>query len=377
MRKRKNMPIWRLIWVILTLATSAIFADGCARAASRIKDIVNIENVRENQLVGYGLVVGLKGTGDSLRNAPFTQQSLAAMLERLGVNIRNVNLNTKNVAAVSVTATLPAFSRKGGRVDVQVSALGDSESLQGGTLLVTPMVGLDGEVYAVAQGQVAIGGFSARGAAESIERGVSSSGRIANGGIVEREIAFDLRDMPVVNLSLKNPDFTTAQRIASAINGAKGAGTAAVTDPSTVQLKVPGNSNIVALMSDIEQLPVAVDQPARVVINEGTGVIVMGADVKISRVAIAQGNLTVRISEAPQVSQPNALSSTGETVTVPRTQVQVDDGANKRLAVLNSGVSLQDLVDGLNALGVGPRDMISILQSLKAAGALQADLEVM
>ncbi len=371
------MPTWRNIWVVLALAGTAFFAQQPAQAASRIKDIVNIENVRENQLVGYGLVVGLKGTGDSLRNAPFTQQSLAAMLERLGVNIRNVNLNTKNVAAVSVTATLPAFSRKGGRVDVQVSALGDSESLQGGTLLVTPMVGLDGEVYAVAQGQVAIGGFSARGAAESIERGVSSSGRIANGGIVEREIAFDLRDMPVVNLSLKNPDFTTAQRIAAAINSAKGAGIAAVTDPSTVQLKVPENSSIVALMSDVEQLPVAVDQSARVVINESTGVIVMGADVKISRVAIAQGNLTVRITETPQVSQPNALSNTGETQVVPRTQVQVDDSSSKRLAVLNSGVSLQDLVDGLNALGVGPRDMIAILQSLKAAGALQAELEVM
>jgi flagellar P-ring protein FlgI len=371
------MPIGRNIWVVMTVMGAAIFAEGGAMAASRIKDIVNIENVRENQLVGYGLVVGLKGTGDSLRNAPFTQQSLAAMLERLGVNIRNVNLNTKNVAAVTVTTTLPAFSRKGGHVDVQVSTLGDAESLQGGTLLVTPMVGLDGEVYAVAQGQVAIGGFSARGAAESIERGVSSSGRIANGGIVEREIAFDLRDMPTVNLSLKNPDFTTAQRIAAAINGAKGAGVAAVSDPSTVKVNVPAGSNIVALMSDVEQLPIAVDQPARVVINESTGVIVMGSDVKISRVAIAQGNLTVRISELPQVSQPNALSNTGETVTVPRTQVQIDDGANKRLAVLNSGVSLQDLVDGLNALGVGPRDMIAILQSLKAAGALQAELEVM
>ncbi len=371
------MPIWRKIWVVITVFGAAIFAGGGAYAASRIKDIVNIENVRENQLVGYGLVVGLKGTGDSLRNAPFTQQSLAAMLERLGVNIRNVNLNTKNVAAVSVTTTLPAFSRKGGHVDVQVSALGDAESLQGGTLLVTPLVGLDGEVYAVAQGQVAIGGFSARGAAESIERGVSSSGRIANGGIVEREIAFDLRDMPTLNLSLKNPDFTTAQRIAAAINGAKGAGVAEVSDPSTVKINVPSNSNIVSLMSDVESLPVAVDQPARVVINESTGVIVMGSDVKISRVAIAQGNLTVRISESPQVSQPNALSNTGETVTVPRTQVQVDDSSSKRLAVLNSGVSLQDLVDGLNALGVGPRDMIAILQSLKAAGALQAELDVM
>jgi flagellar P-ring protein FlgI len=370
------MPTWRNIWVGIATVCAAVFAVQ-AQGASRIKDIVNIENVRDNQLVGYGLVVGLKGTGDSLRNAPFTQQSLAAMLERLGVNIRNVNLNTKNVAAVTVTATLPAFSRKGGRVDVQVSALGDAESLQGGTLLVTPMVGLDGDVYAVAQGQVAIGGFSARGAAESIERGVSSSGRIANGAIVEREVAFDLRDMSEVNLSLKNPDFTTAQRIAAAINGAKGKGVASVTDPSTVKLAIPASSNVVALMSEVESLPIAVDQAARVVINESTGVIVMGSDVKVSRVAIAQGNLTIRVTETPQVSQPNALSNTGDTVTVPRTQVQVDDGANRRLATLNSGVSLQDLVDGLNSLGVGPRDMIAILQSLKAAGALQAELEVM
>jgi flagellar P-ring protein FlgI len=370
------MPGSWMMRVVLALMATAIFAAQ-AHSASRIKDIVDVENVRENQLIGYGLVVGLKGTGDSMRNAPFTQQSLAAMLERLGVNIRSLNLNTKNVAAVTVTATLPAFARKGGRVDVQVSALGDAESLQGGTLLVTPLVGLDGEVHAVAQGQVAIGGFSAQGAAESVERGVSSAGRIANGGIVERETGFDLRRMPSVNLSLRNPDFTTAQRIAAAINSRKGAGVASVLDPNTVQLKVPEGNDVVALMSEIEQLPVTVDQQARVIINEGTGVIVMGADVKISRVAIAQGNLTIRITETPQVSQPNALSNTGQTTTVPRTEVQVDDGADRKLTVLGGGVSLQDLVDGLNALGVGPRDMIAILQALKAAGALQAELEVM
>jgi flagellar P-ring protein FlgI len=375
-RKRQNMPVWLVKWVVLVVAASAVFA-GPAAAASRIKDIVDVENVRDNQLIGYGLVVGLKGTGDSLRNAPFTQQSLAAMLERLGVNIRNLNLNTKNVAAVTVTATLPAFSRKGARVDVQVSALGDAESLQGGTLLVTPLVGLDGDVHAVAQGQVAIGGFSAKGAAESIERGVSSAGRIANGAIVEREIAFDLRSMDSVNLSLRNPDFTTAQRIAAAINGKKGDGIATVLDPNTVKVSVGGSRDIVAMMSEIEQLPIAVDQTARVIVNESSGVIVMGSDVKVSKVAIAQGNLTIRITEQPQVSQPNALSNAGQTTTVPRTEVQVDDGKDRKLTMLDSGVSLQDLVDGLNALGVGPRDMISILQALKAAGALQADLEVM
>ncbi len=375
------MPRTGIKATLKMLTLVALFAGWgqSLQAASRIKDIVSIENVRDNQLIGYGLVVGLKGTGDSLRNAPFTQQSLAAMLERLGVNIRNVNLNTKNVAAVSVTATLPAFARKGSRFDIQVSALGDADSLQGGTLLVTPMLGLDGDIYGVAQGQVAVGGFSARGQAESIERGVSSSGRIANGAIVEREVVFDFAGQPSINLALKNPDFTTAQRIASAINGAKGAGTANVLDPTTVKLNVPQGyaGNIISMMTEVEQLPIAVDQSAKVIINESSGVIVMGADVKVSRVAIAQGNLTIRISEAPQVSQPNAFSNTGTTQVVPRTNVQVDNSDSKRLAILQSGVSLQDLVNGLNALGVGPRDMISILQALKSAGALQADLQVM
>jgi flagellar P-ring protein precursor FlgI len=360
--------------VLLCSAISAALAPQ-AYAASRIKDIVNIETVRENQLIGYGLVVGLKGTGDTLRRSPFTQQSLAAMLERLGVNIRSVNLNTENVAAVSVTANLPPFARKGSRIDVTVSALGDAENLQGGTLLVTPLIGLDGEVYAVAQGNVAVSGFNVRGQAESVSRGVTTSGRIGNGAIVEREVAFDLASQNALHLSLKNPDFTTATRIASAINQSQGRDTAKVLDPSTVQVASRTN-NIVQLLTDIEQLPVAVDQPARVVIDESSGTIVMGSDVKVSRVAIAQGNLTIRVTETAQVSQPNAFSRGGETAVVPRTSVQIDDSGGNKLAVLNAGVSLQDLVNGLNALGVGPRDMITILQALKAAGALQAELEV-
>jgi flagellar P-ring protein FlgI len=372
-----KLPFSQLI-TLAVLAALAVFAGSPAHAASRIKDIVDIENVRENQLIGYGLVVGLKGTGDSLRNAPFTQQSLQAMLERLGVNIRNVNMNTANVAAVTVTATLPPFARRGSRIDITISALGDADNLQGGTLLVTPLVGLDGEVYAVAQGPVAVSGFNARGAAESVSRGVTTSGRIANGALIEREIPFTLAKETSLRLALRNPDLTTANRVAAAINGSKGAGTAAVEDPTTVRLRLPSgyDGDIVRLMSEVELLPVAVDQPAKVVIDEASGIIVMGADVKISRVAIAQGNLTVRITETPQVSQPNALSQTGQTEVVPRTQVEVDDSAGKRLALLNPGVSLQDLVDGLNALGVGPRDMIAILQAMKAAGALQAELEV-
>lgn len=360
--------------------STAIFATSCApsQAASRIKDIVNFENVRENQLVGYGLVVGLKGTGDSLRNAPFTQQALQAMLERLGINIRSSTLNTANVAAVSVIATLPPFASKGSRIDVQIAAMGDADNLQGGTLLVTPLVGLDGEVYAVAQGNVAVSGFSARGQAESVSRGVTTSARISGGAIVEREIPFELAQMQTMKLALKNPDFTTALRIATVINDSKHGKVANVLDPSTVQVSLPEgfSGGMVQMVSDIEQLPVSVDQPARVAIDEASGTIVIGADVKISKVAIAQGNLTIRISETPQVSQPSPFSQTGQTQAVPRTNVDVDEGNKKRLAVLNAGVSLQDLVDGLNSLGVGPRDLITILQALRAAGALQAEVEV-
>jgi flagellar P-ring protein FlgI len=350
-----------------------------AVAASRIKDIVDFENVRENQLIGYGLVVGLKGTGDSLRNAPFTQQSLQAMLERLGVNIRSAaNLNTANVAAVSVTATLPAYSRKGSRIDVQISALGDATNLQGGTLLVTPLVGLDGEVYAVAQGPVAVSGFEAKGAASRVSRGVTTAARISSGAIVEREIDFQLAEMRDANLALRNPDFTTARRIATAINQAGGARIASATDPSTVRVVLPDGfpGTMVDLMTGIEQLSVTPDQPAKVVIDEASGIIVMGSEVKVSKVAIAQGNLTIRITETPQVSQPAPFSEGGETKVVPRTDVEVDDSSGKRLAVLQAGVSLQELVDGMNALGVGPRDLISILQALRAAGALQAEIEV-
>ena len=366
--------------VLRIIAGWAVFAAlaAPAEAASRIKDIVDVEHVRENQLIGYGLVVGLKGTGDRLRNAPFTEQSLQGMLERLGVNIRGTNLRTENVAAVSVTATLPPFSRKGSRIDVQISALGDATSLQGGTLLVTPLVGLDGEVYAVAQGSVAVSGYEARGAAASVSRGVTTSARIASGGIVEREIDFQLAAMHDIKLALKNPDFTTAQRIVTTINQAVGTSAATTLDPATVQLSLPQGyrGGMVGLLTAIERLPVMVDQPARIVVDEASGTVVMGADVKVSKVAIAQGNLTIRVTETPQVSQPSAFSNAGDTAVVPRTSVEVDDGSGRKLAVLDSAVSLQDLVDGLNSLGVSPRDLITILQSLKAAGALQADVEV-
>jgi flagellar P-ring protein precursor FlgI len=364
---------------VLLAVLAALFcclAPAAAEAQSRIKDIAEFEGVRDNMLIGYGLVVGLNGTGDSLRNAPFTRQSLEAMLERLGVNTRNSNLNTKNVAAVMVTANLPAFSRQGTRIDVAVSALGDADSLLGGTLLVTPLLGADGEVYAVAQGPAAVGGFSAKGDAASVTKGVPTSARIPNGAIVEREVGFELANLEVARLSLRNPDFTTARRVAGAINRYAGGLAARALDPATVVVRPPAGRGMVEFLTDIEQLPVEPDQIARVVINEQSGVIVMGAGVRVDEVAIAQGNLTIRVTETPQVSQPNAFSNTGQTTVVPRTDVQVDEDGENKMIVLRKGVSLQDLVDGLNALGVGPRDLIAILQNIKAAGALQAEIMV-
>ena len=360
-------------WLALATALHAIPAD----ATSRIKDLANIEGVRQNQLVGYGLVVGLNGTGDTLNNIPFTKQSLQAMLERMGVNIRGATIRTGNVAAVMVTGNLPPFGTQGTRMDVTVSSLGDAKNLQGGTLLVTPLLGADGNVYAVAQGSVAIGGFQAEGEAAKIVRGVPTVGRIANGAIIEREIEFALNRLPNVRLALRNADFTTAKRIASAVNDYLGAKSAEPIDPSTVQLSIPPEfkGNVVAFLTEIEQLQVEPDLAAKIVIDERSGIIVMGRDVRVATVAVAQGNLTVTISESPQVSQPNPLSR-GRTVVTPNSRVGVtEDG--KKFALVKDGVSLQQLVDGLNGLGIGPRDLIGILQAIKAAGAIQADIEVM
>lgn len=372
-------PIARLCG--LALAMLLFLAPDGAAARSRIKDIADFEGVRQNMLIGYGLVIGLNGTGDTINNSPFTQQSLIGMLERLGVNTRDIaaTLRTRNVAAVMVTATLPAFGRQGTRIDVTAGALGDSTSLLGGTLLVTPLLGADGEVYAVAQGPIAISGFSATGAAASVTKGTPTAGRIANGAIVERELGFRLAGMTSVNLSLRNPDLTTARRIAQAVNTFFKTPIARPLDPGTVMLSVPPErqGDIVGLLTDIEQLMVEPDQLAKVVIDERSGTIVMGESVRISTVAIAQGNLTIRITETPQVSQPNPFSSTGTTTVVNRTDIEVDENGQRRLAVLPASVTLQELVNGLNALGIGPRDMIAILQAIKAAGALQAEIEVL
>jgi flagellar P-ring protein precursor FlgI len=359
----------RLLILLLCLVCSP------AAAQVRIKDIADMEGVRSNQLIGYGLVVGLNGTGDKLNNNVFTRESLIGMLERLGVNTRDqvTALSTKNVAAVMVTAELPAFARSGSRIDVSISALGDAGNLTGGILLVTPLLAADGEVYAVAQGALSTGAIAARGAGASVARGVPTSGRIANGASVEKEVPFRLDRATGIRLGLRNPDLTTARRMAIAINRALGP-IAKATDPRTVALDLSHRDPIETLAA-LEDLRVEPDNAAIVVIEEASGTIVMGANVRISTVAIAQGNLTIRVTETPEVSQPGPLSN-GTTTTVPRTTIQIDDQHDKKLGILDAGVTLRDLVASLNALGVGPRDLISILQSIKIAGALQADLEV-
>ena len=386
------------------LATTALIWPGAdANAAVRLKDIADFEGARDNLLIGYGLVVGLQGTGDDLTRDIFTRESLIGMLERLGVNARDPQLRTKNVAAVMVTATLRADARQGTRIDINISAVGDALNLQGGTLVVTPLLGADGEVYAVAQGGISVAGYTAKGQGATITKGVPTSGRIPNGAIVEREIAFDIRSMKSMNIALRNPDFTTAERIAQAINTGLHQPLATALDSGTVKLNIPdaAKPDMVGFIESVEQLRVEPDQIARVIIDEANGIIVMGENVRISTVAVAQGSLTVRITETPQVSQPGAFApgpgnaaapangrAPGQggvqfapgggaaTTVVPRTNIQVDEQNNKRLAVLPPGITIQELVNSLNALGIGPRDMISILQAIKAAGAMQADLEV-
>ncbi len=377
--KEKTTFLGNIIFAMtLILALLFVFSLPVNAKSTRIKDIVAFEGVRDNQLVGYGLVVGLNGTGDSLNNSPFTEQSLMAMLDRLGVSIRGQNLNTQNVAAVMVTATLPPFANQGSEIDVSVSALGDSDSLQGGTLLVTPLMAADGEVYSVAQGPVIVSGFTIQGDAGTVTQNIPTSGRVPSGGIVEREIDFKLEDLQQVRLALRNPDFTTARRISTAINKKMGRSASAENSASVVLKKPKGYSGtIVDLITDIEQLPIQPDQIARVIIDESSGVIVMGSDVRISTVAIAQANLTVKVTETPQVSQPSPFSEGGTTEVVPRTNIEINTGKDAKVAIVETGVTLQDLVTGLNSLGVSPRDVITILQAIKAAGALQAEIETL
>ena len=372
-----NTVLFKKSAVFSIIGAVFLLAGGQAAASSRIKDIADFEGVRENQLVGYGLVVGLNGTGDNIKSINFAKESLISMLDQLGINARDGQLKSKNIAAVMVTASLPPFARQGSRIDVMVSAMGDAKSLQGGTLIATPLSGANGEVYAVAQGQIATGSVSAQGNNASVTRGVPTSGRIANGAIIENEIDFALDSLKNIRIALRNPDFTTARRISDAINAMLGQPASKALDPATVDLQIPQEyeDKVVDLMTKVEQLQVQPDQLAKVVIDESSGIIVIGKDVKINRLAIAQGNLTIKITEIPMGSQPLPFSN-GTTVTQNVTAIDVNEEVNSRLSVLDTGVNLQELVDGLNALGVTPRDLISILQAVKASGALQADIEV-
>lgn len=343
--------------------------------AARIKDIVDIKGARQNQLVGYGLVVGLSGTGDG-KNAVFTSQSLAAVLDKMGVTVNPEQLKGNNVAAVMVTAALPAFAKTGSRIDVMVSSIGGAESLQGGTLLLTPLRAANSQVYAVAQGAVSTGGFVVRGASAGVAKNFPTVGRVADGALIERELAVAFNEKERLSLALRAPDFTTAARVAAAINATVFNGAASTPDGGTVDVIVPQEylGNVVAFVSLIENLEVTPDVESKVVINERTGTIIMGESVRISTVAIAHGNLSIQINESANVSQPLPFSE-GQTVVIPQTDVAVQEGRNP-IILVNQGVSIGDVVRALNALGVSPRDLIAIFQALKAAGALQAKLEI-
>jgi flagellar P-ring protein FlgI len=346
-------------------------------AGTRIKDISSVQGVRANQLIGYGLVIGLNGTGDSLRNSPFTEQSIQSMLDRMGVNVRNSKTRTRNVAGVIVTAEMPAFIGKGSRIDVTVSSLGDATSLAGGSLIMTPLMAADKLIYAAAQGPLAVSGFATGGKAETVTQGVPTTGRIPNGALIEREVAGRFAEETTIVLELRNPDFNTAVSVADAINAYTkqryGIKVARENDLRTVTLQRPFFIGSARFIADLGELSVQPDVPARVVIDERTGTIVIGKEVQISTVGVAHGSLTVRVTEDPKVSQPNAFSN-GETVITPETTVSATQpGGN--LAIIR-GTNLQTLVNGLNKIGLKPTGIIAILQAIKSAGALQADLVV-
>ncbi|HCL65188.1 MAG TPA: flagellar biosynthesis protein FlgI [Rhizobium sp.] len=360
---------------LLVIALACIPAFEASASASRIKDVASLQSGRDNQLIGYGLVVGLQGSGDSLRSSPFTEQSMRAMLQNLGISTQGGQSNAKNVAAVMVTATLPPFSSPGSRIDATVSSLGDATSLRGGTLVMTSLTGADGQIYAVAQGSVIVSGFTAQGQASSVTEGVSTSGRVPNGAIIERELPSKFKDSINLVLQLRNPDFTTAMRIAETVNAyasaTYGAPIAEARDSQEVVVQKPRTADLARLMAAIENLVVETDTPAKVVINERTGTIVIGADVRVSKVAVSYGTLTVQVTETPQIVQP-APFSRGQTAVQPQTDIlaQKDGGP----VTIVDGPDLRTLVSGLNNIGVKPDGIIAILQGIKSAGALQAEL---
>ena len=362
---------------LVRITTILVLAAPAAAGPIRIKDLVEFDGVRGNDLVGYGLVVGLNGTGDGIRNAPFTEEIMSNILERLGVNITGEQFRPKNVAAVFVTASLPPFSRAGGQIDVTVSAIGDAKSLLGGTLVMTPLNAADGQIYAVAQGTIVAGGVSAEGEAGGVVQGVPTSGVIPAGARVEREIDFELASLDTMRLALREPDFTTAARIEAAINASFGRSVAIMLDSGTVRLDIARTQarSPAHALGRIENILVEPERKARVVVDQRSGTIVMGEDVRISRVAVSQGNLTLRVEETPIVVQPNPFAD-GETIVVPRTNATIEEEPGTGLAEVTEGTSLSEVIAGLNALGVSPRDMIDILKSIKAAGALHAEFVV-
>ena len=364
----------KVLFFILSLLT---WVNMSMAAEVRIKDLVEFDGVRGNDLVGYGLVVGLNGTGDGLRNAPFTEDIMTNILERLGVNVTGEQFRPRNVAAVLVTAELPPFARAGGRIDITVSAIGDASSLLGGTLVMTPLNAADGMIYAVGQGTVIAGGASAEGDGATVIQGVPTSGVIPSGARVEREVAFDFTAMRELRLALRNPDFTTAGRIEGAVNAAFGKQVAYMIDPGTVLVRIDATAaaSPAHALGIIEVLTVEPEQKARIVVDQRSGTIVLGEDVRVSRVAVSQGNLTIRIDEQPIVVQPNPFSE-GETIVVPRTQAAIEEEPGIGLAEIPPGTTLSEVIAGLNALGVSPRDMIDILKTMKAAGALHAEFIV-
>lgn len=371
--RRQSKCMSTAIWI---LAFFFIVGTPAWLGAVRIKDIADINGVRDNQLVGYGLVVGLDGTGDGKKSL-FTVQSMVSMLEKMGISVNAADIAVSNVAAVMVTAELPPFAKSGGRIDVLVNSIGDAKNLQGGTLLMTPLKAANGQVYAVAQGPVNTGGFSAGGKGGLVQKNFPTVGRVIGGALVEREVALNLNARKKLTLSLRQPDFTTVTRMTDAINALFFDRVANAQDAGTVQVKVPMAylGNIVGLVAMIEKLQVQPDITARVVINERTGTVVMGENVRISTIAIAHGNLSIMIKESPEVSQPLPFSKGGQTVVTPNTDLSVDEGGDQ-LVLMPSGASIGEVVGALNALGVSPRDLIAIFQAIKAAGALQADLEV-
>lgn len=361
---------------LLAIATILIFGGAAVNAQTvRIKDVASIEGVRANQLIGYGLVIGLDGSGDS-QQTRFTAQSVANMLETFGISVPGDKMKVKNVAAVMVTATLPPFASPGTTIDVVVSSLGDARSLQGGTLLQTPLKAANGNVYAVAQGPVSVGGFNSGGGGSSISKNHSTTGRVPGGALVEVETKTDLAPQDVLNITLNQNDFTTAARVANAIDTKLGVHCARAMDGNVIRVEVPDEykGSIVSLIADIETLEITTDTVAKVIVNERTGTVVIGGQVRISPVAVSHGSLTVEIATDVAVSQPNPVS-TGTTVVSPQTSVNVTEEPGHLLSI-GGGSTIEELTRALNALRVTPRDMIAILQAIKEAGALQAQLEV-